>query len=293
MSVSVVILTWNRKNDLRDMLESVKNQSLAADECVVVDNGSRDGTPEMVESDYPWARLIRLARNMGVEGWNIGIANARSDFAAVFDDDVTLPPDWIKNCMDVFAQAPEDAAVVSPKVKEPGMPEDYLCDPEYNSRRYVCTFAGNGFIAKRRALIDAGLYRRELFLYGNERDLAARLLNRGRRILHCPEALTLHKRAWPIRLSPFALRYTVRNYLIYLALYYSWGNLARLAAGVFARGAGKRNLPHSGFDSLKKSLLIAANWPAIAGGAVAFLFWIPYCAKHREVCRHPDFEPLL
>lgn len=93
--VSVVIPVYNRKSCIRDCIESVLNQTLVPAEIIVVDDGSDDGTYEILQA-YEHAdqiTLIRLSQNQGVShARNIGVARAKSDWIALLDsDDIWLP----------------------------------------------------------------------------------------------------------------------------------------------------------------------------------------------------------
>ena len=73
--ISVIIPTLNRQPTLPRAIESVLRQTLAPNEIIVVDNGSRDGTIEMIESRYPSVRILHeeavgvsAARNCGDKG---------------------------------------------------------------------------------------------------------------------------------------------------------------------------------------------------------------------------------
>ena len=59
-TVSLVISVWNRKDDLRENLASIRAQTVPADQVIVVDNDSSDGTPEMVLEEFPEVQLIRM-----------------------------------------------------------------------------------------------------------------------------------------------------------------------------------------------------------------------------------------
>ena len=92
VSISVVIPTCNRRDLLPRALDSVLAQTSLADEIIVVDDGSHDGTPELVRRNYPQARLI-VQSNAGVSAArNRGISSATGEWIAFLDsDDAWLP----------------------------------------------------------------------------------------------------------------------------------------------------------------------------------------------------------
>ena len=76
-TVSLVISVWNRKDDLRENLRSCLQQTVPADEIVVVDNCSHDGTPEMVRAEFPQVKLVCMPHSAygACETFNIGFAS--------------------------------------------------------------------------------------------------------------------------------------------------------------------------------------------------------------------------
>ena len=80
--------TLNRKEDLAETLTRLREQSYHNIEVVVVDNGSTDGTPEMVWERFPEVKLIRMPRNVGaIAARNIGFSNTRGKYVLHLDDD--------------------------------------------------------------------------------------------------------------------------------------------------------------------------------------------------------------
>ena len=73
---SFIIVSWNAKAYLRQCLDSIKTESKGLEvEVIVVDNASSDGSPEMVQAEYPWVVLIRNDSNVGfARANNQGIA---------------------------------------------------------------------------------------------------------------------------------------------------------------------------------------------------------------------------
>lgn len=94
---SVVIATRDDRDNLADCLESLAALEFDRDalEVVVVDDGSRDGSAEMVRRDRPEVRLVaadgrgaELARNLGVDA-------SRAEVVAFVDSDCVVPPSWL------------------------------------------------------------------------------------------------------------------------------------------------------------------------------------------------------
>src|SRR5438270_13225248 len=98
-TVTVVFLAHDRRDDLRlsltRTLEELDYDRSTLD-VIVVDNASSDGTADLVESEFPEARLIRRAWNRGVSGWQDGFAEARGDYVLALADDCHLPPEALR-----------------------------------------------------------------------------------------------------------------------------------------------------------------------------------------------------
>ena len=113
LSISVVVITRNRAEWLRDALESLAEQTRRPDEIVVVDNASEDHTEEVVAAFdaglnvkyvYEPVRGIPRARNTGVN-------NATCDVVAFIDDDCVADRDWLKHIEIPFVKDPHVGVV--------------------------------------------------------------------------------------------------------------------------------------------------------------------------------------
>jgi glycosyltransferase involved in cell wall biosynthesis len=92
MKISVVIPTYNRAHTLTRALDSVLIQTLPAAEVIVVDDGSADGTGELIQRHYPGVRYLKRPNGGVSRARNLGIAAALGDWIAFLDsDDVWLP----------------------------------------------------------------------------------------------------------------------------------------------------------------------------------------------------------
>ncbi|NJM96625.1 MAG: glycosyltransferase family 2 protein [Phormidesmis sp. RL_2_1] len=86
--VSVIIPTYNRRHLIEPAIQGVLDQTYETYELIVVDDASVDGTADWVETHYPWARLIRLERNIGAAAArNVGIRAAKGELIAFLDSD--------------------------------------------------------------------------------------------------------------------------------------------------------------------------------------------------------------
>lgn len=95
--VSVIVLTWNGRAYLAPCLEALFAQTGVDFEVIVVDNASTDGTPDLVRSRFPRARLVVLGENLGfASGNNAGARQARAPLLAFLNNDTIPDRDWLR-----------------------------------------------------------------------------------------------------------------------------------------------------------------------------------------------------
>jgi len=185
LKISIVVLTWNRRDCL---IETLNNLSSLNAEIVVVDNGSEDGTSQAVEKYFPDCRLVSLSENLGTVARNDGISKASGDIIITLDDDVrSLTQDGIQQVIKSFENPKLGALTFKVINPETGKTRDWV-----HRQRISCaddTFPTyeitEGAVAFRaRALKDSGLYRNDYFISHEGLDLAYRLLNSGWEIFH-------------------------------------------------------------------------------------------------------------
>lgn len=95
-NISVIVLTWNGQDYVVKCLESLLAQEPAPFEIIVVDNGSTDGTPDLVAQRFPGVILIRNERNLGFSaGNNAGLRAATGDVIILLNDDTEVHPGFL------------------------------------------------------------------------------------------------------------------------------------------------------------------------------------------------------
>lgn len=117
--VSIVIPNYNGARYLPTCLEAVRCQRYPLDrfEVIVSDNGSTDGSIELLRNRYPWVRLIENGRNLGfASGCNVGIRASRGDYIVLLNNDTAPEPTWLGNLVAV-AEANPQAGIVTGRIR--------------------------------------------------------------------------------------------------------------------------------------------------------------------------------
>lgn len=226
--ISVILLTWNRKDDLLRAIKSVYMQSYPKIEIVVVDSNSTDGTKDVVLAAFPDIRYVRLPYNLGVIGGrNIGLANATGDIIFLLDDDAELTnPDAFQHVTSRFAAEPELAIIFFRYVLEDnsnwGWAFPFLPDMDtINSETYAHTFVGCAHCIRRTWLDRVGYLKQSFFREGEEADFGLRILAASGRILYYPTIIVRHHLNPNQRIysdhQAYKMAHRSENELVYLA----------------------------------------------------------------------------
>ena len=106
-SISVIIPVYNRRDVVCRAINSALSQSLKAEEIIVVDDGSTDGTYEKIKHDYPDVQTIRIDHSGVSAARNAGIKIAKGEWIAFLDSDDEWKKDKLKIQMDFIKKYPE------------------------------------------------------------------------------------------------------------------------------------------------------------------------------------------
>lgn len=223
--VSVVVTTWNRAVALTNCLASLKAQDYPLDrfETLVVDDGSTDGTPEVVcqfqDRNPPEIRYIRQKHTGPNAARNAGIAVAKGDPICFVDDDVEVPPRWLRDLVAGVLRHPEAGAVGGPiRVRFEGKPprfcgrEPLVTEGELDlgaEERAVREVNGGNMALRGWALHEVGVFDESLLIYGDELEWQKRLARAGYPIVYIPSAWLWHCRTG----SDLRLANLLRKYL--------------------------------------------------------------------------------
>lgn len=214
LEFSVVIVNYNRCEDLRAALASVYAQEVQPPEVIVVDNASTDGSRAMLACEYPAVQVIALDENLGMAGYTVGFERARGELVFQMDNDSLMPePTVLTQVRERFGESDARVAVVAARVEEYHTGDDLERVRARDTRHgplYTGGFHSGGVAFRRNVLAQLGGYNRDVFLYGSELFLQMRFLAAQYGLAFYPEILMLHKSSGTAR-STQGLYYELRN----------------------------------------------------------------------------------
>lgn len=211
MTADVVIPNFNGARWLRACLDAIAAQSHPARAVLVVDNGSTDGSLELLAARHPSVRVIALGANAGFAvAANRGIQASEAEAVALVNTDVVLEPDWLGRTTAALDADPGLGSVATKMVDladptrlyDAGdvLRRDGVCEQRGHGKRDAGRFdrAEDVFAAcagaalyRRRALAAVGGFDERFFLYLEDVDLGMRLRLAGWRCRYEP-AVALH-----------------------------------------------------------------------------------------------------
>lgn len=205
--VSVVMLAWNRKQEVEIGLREMQKLNYPNVEMIVVDNGSSDGTAQMVYENFPKTNLVRLHKNTGMTGYNVGLATARGKYVIMLDDDSHLAPDAISNMVKLWeTEENRDVGAMAFRVVNPingslvtHLWEERLNVAEPGREREITSFAACGAAVRRDVLDEVGYFDDDFFLYATEDDLSIRIWDAGYKIVYEPRCGSFHRESQLMR----------------------------------------------------------------------------------------------
>lgn len=212
--VSIVAICWNRKTVVQESLAKLQSLEYPNLEIILVDNGSTDGTEDMVREFFPDVELVCTGENLGVAAYNRGFKRAQGDFIVILDDDSYPAKGAIEKMLDKFNKNPRLGVVafdVRDAAGDTGNQDIRKSPPVNQSKSYKMSFHGAGAGVRAWLLKKVGGYPEEFFLYFNETDTSFRIYNEGYTIESFSNIVSYHKSSKVNRTSKRAPFYYTRN----------------------------------------------------------------------------------
>lgn len=226
LRLSVIIVNWNTRELLRACLNSLR--ACIDDpnsEVIVVDNASADGSPQMVQQDFPHVVLLAMKENLGFSrGNNAAMRVARGRYIVLLNSDTEVRGHAFTLMCDKMDSDPKVGAL-GPRLLNPDGSVQYSCRsfPSYRtalfnrkslltrlfpknpySQAYLMTNSGHStsrevdwlsgacLMTRRETLEEVGLLDEDFFMYAEDVDWCYRMHKAGWKVVYYPEAEVMH-----------------------------------------------------------------------------------------------------
>jgi GT2 family glycosyltransferase len=117
--VAVIIVVWNGRDDTLECLDSLRADTYANKEIIIVDNGSTDDSVAAIRAAFPEVNILRTGRNLGFTGGNnVGIRSAQSkgaDYVFLLNNDTTVEPAALSELV-AAAEAEQRLGLLAPVI---------------------------------------------------------------------------------------------------------------------------------------------------------------------------------
>lgn len=207
MKISILLLTYKRREVFEETLENLINIKYPLIEILILDNNENDSLRKYVETintksniDF---RYFNDGNNYGVSnGRNYLINKAKGDILITLDDDIFVesPDEMIYKTIEYFKNNNEIGCLAyniidfKTKTKEIYKMPHHNKNLNYNENFFTYTFSGAGHAIKKEVYIKSGIYPSDFGLYGGEEyDLSLRILDSNYKILYTADIIIYHK----------------------------------------------------------------------------------------------------
>ena len=217
VDVSILIVNWNTKDFLRKCLDSIYIQTKDIEiEVFVVDNGSTDGSVEMVKSEHPHVELIINSQNLGfARANNQAISRSKGRYVLLLNSDTVVLNNTLYEIVKFMDEHP-DAGIGGCKLLNPNYTLQLSCyhypSPsnifsvilslfkgscvmrkfKYDRIKEVDSVSGACLIIRRETIAEIGILDERFFLYAEESDWCLRAKRKGWKVYFIPQGSLIH-----------------------------------------------------------------------------------------------------
>ncbi len=236
-NVNVIIPNLNGEKLLPICVESLKRQTFQHFDITVVDNGSRDGSLNLLRERYPEVKIIPLDRNYGfAAAVNRGIEVTENGFISLLNNDIELDPKWLEELHRALVEHPEAGAcgpkvlryserqrinILGIRVNTNGEVEiigaGEVDRGQFEEKRYVFGVNAGASLYRRKMFEEVGLFDEDFFASFEDVDLSFRAQLAGYKALYAPKAVAYHMVGETIKRNRYLPTYlNNRNKILFL-----------------------------------------------------------------------------
>ena len=214
--VAVILLNWNSFEHTANCIHSLRECNYPNFEIIVVDNGSVDGSGDLLKTNFPEIALIASPTNEGfAAGNNRGFKYAMEHqfaYAMMLNNDVFVEPDFLSQLVNYMELHP-NAGAIQPKIFFNHDRKKIWNGGSYflswlgwtYSKRYmrragglqnqfqqVDWITGCAFMTRTSVLKETGLLKESFFIYYEDVDLSFRIRSKGHQLIFHPQSVIYH-----------------------------------------------------------------------------------------------------
>lgn len=269
-TVSIISVNYNGGDKIINSIKSVAKQNFSHIEIIVVDNGSKDGSIEKIETlKLKNLKIYKLNKNFGFTyGSNFGITKSRGNYFLILNNDAYLSSsNFIKESVNILNKSTKNTIGIFPKVvfnwenniinssfvtwhhKQLWF-DDQNGRFDFNTDKSIKQVFGAMFVApifKKSLWLKIGGFDNMFFTYGEDFDVSYRANILGYKFLYCPTLKVKHdfRSSSKDDTQPlWSYFYFLRNYLYVIFKNYQTENLIKSLKSytVFFRSSFKNGL---------------------------------------------------
>jgi GT2 family glycosyltransferase len=212
--ISIIIANWNGKNHLTKCLKSLEEQTYGDFEVIVVDNGSQDGSTELIKREFKFVKLIEKKANFGfAKANNIGISKSAGEYIITLNNDIYADKKFIEALKTAADSSNSDIGMWAPKILSMEKPDEIdsigglLLYPDgigkgrgrgeidkgqYDHIQNILIPSACAAMYRRKMLLETGLFDEHFFAYCEDTDLGLRGRKIGWAAISVPSAIVHH-----------------------------------------------------------------------------------------------------
>lgn len=210
--VSIVLVNWNGLEDTKVCLEYIRKQTYSNIKIIVVDNGSKDGSVDYLETIHD-ITLLKNSKNLGFTGGHItGYTAVEGEYVLLLNNDAVMDTEYVERGV-AYLQMDSSIAVLGGRAYQwnennplldktnsfyayqdinPITAEGIFRQVDEGIPRDVNNVSGSCVFIRRSVINEVGYLHDPFFAYYEESDLFARIKRAGHRIVYHPELVIWH-----------------------------------------------------------------------------------------------------
>ncbi|OGL36529.1 hypothetical protein A3F38_00085 [Candidatus Saccharibacteria bacterium RIFCSPHIGHO2_12_FULL_48_21] len=303
MKLTTIVPNWNGANSLPACLESLSNQTVSAS-ITVVDNGSTDGSLDMLKSKYPQIEVVELRKNRGFAGGtNAGLKRAivqGAQYVALLNNDAVANKNWLEELFGYAKKHPEAGIVTSKILNADGAQVDSTgemyttwglpyprgrresASAGYSQSESVFGASGAASLYRVKVLKEIGLFDNDFFAYYEDVDISFRAQLAGWKVAYQPKAIVYHQiGATSSKVKDFTTYQTMKNL--------PWLMWKNIPAGLLPMVLPRFTLAY--FIFYLSATGRGQFWPATKGLLVSLLKWPKKMFQRYKIQKNRKVSP--